>query len=200
MPRLADLSSEFGSQAHPDSEDFMDAARWPDLDWTRLAHTHCLQREPFDRYVPPEQYANYDDWRAATQRYQATILKHHIETLRRLKYRPTGGFAAFYWADAHPAVTWSVLDHERKPKLGYYALAAACAPVIVVAHRPDAPYRPGEPIEPDVPLASTLRDPAAPVRPPARRRGYARRPHRRRVDRTRIPRPPGQALPRKPFW
>ena len=29
------------------------------------------------------------------RRYQATVLRHHIETLRRLKYRPTGGFAQF---------------------------------------------------------------------------------------------------------
>jgi beta-mannosidase len=164
IPRLAQFVSEFGSQAIPDSDEFMDAPRWPDLDWTRLAHTHCLQLEPFERYVAPTDYANYDDWRAATQRYQATILKHHIETLRRLKYRPTGGFAAFYWADAHPAVTWSVLDHNRKPKLGYYALAAACAPVIVVADRPDAHYAPGDPIELDVHVVSDERAPIAAVR------------------------------------
>jgi len=164
IPRLAQFVSEFGSQAIPDSDEFMEAERWPDLDWTRLAHTHCLQLEPFERYVPPANYANYDDWRAATQRYQATILKHHVETLRRLKYRPTGGFAAFFWADAHPAVTWSVLDHERKPKLGYYALAAACAPVIVVADRPAEQYAPCERIELDVHVVSDRRDGVAAVR------------------------------------
>ncbi|HVT75470.1 MAG TPA: glycoside hydrolase family 2 TIM barrel-domain containing protein, partial [Acidimicrobiales bacterium] len=161
VPRLAQFVSEFGSQAIPDSDEFMEAERWPDLDWTRLAHTHCLQLEPFERHVPPANYANYDDWRAATQRYQATILKHHVETLRRLKYRPTGGFAAFFWADAHPAVTWSVLDHERKPKLGFYALAAACAPVIVVAERPAPVYEPGEPIVLDVHVISDRRDTVA---------------------------------------
>ena len=39
-------------------------------------------------------------------------------------------------------MTWSVLDHEREPKAGYGALAAACAPVIVVADRPE-PVRAG---------------------------------------------------------
>ncbi len=164
VPRLARFVSEFGSQAIPDSDDFMHSERWPDLDWTRLAHTHCLQREPFDRYVPPADYASYDDWRAATQRYQATILKHHIETLRRLKYRPTGGFAAFYWADAHPAVTWSVLDHQRTPKLGYYALVEACAPVIVTAVRPQESYAPGDTIELAVHVVSDRRDALAAVR------------------------------------
>jgi len=158
VPRLARFLSEFGSQAIPDNDDFMGAERWPQLDWDRLAHTHCLQLEPFNRYVPPANYATYDDWRAATQRYQATILKHHIETLRRLKYRPAGGFAAFYWADAHPAVTWSVLDHEREPKLGYYALVAACEPVIVVAERPRAAYAAGDAIELDVHVISDRRE------------------------------------------
>ena len=157
VPRLARFLSEFGSQAIPDNDEFMGAETWPSLDWDRLARTHCLQLEPFNRYVPPADYPSYDDWRAATQRYQATILKHHIETLRRLKYRPAGGFAAFYWADAHPAVTWSVLDHEREPKLGYYALVAACAPVIVVAERPKAAYAPGDAIELDVHVVSDRR-------------------------------------------
>ncbi len=157
VPRLAQFVSEFGSQAIPDNDEFMGADAWPALDWDRLARTHCLQLEPFNRYVPPASYPTYDDWRAATQRYQATILKHHVETLRRLKYRPSGGFAAFFWADAHPAVTWSVLDHERTPKLGYYALAAACAPVIVVGARPDETYAPGADLALDVHVISDRR-------------------------------------------
>ena len=48
--------------------------------------------DPFERHVPPSRYATFDSWRDATQRYQAELLRHHIETLRRLKYRPTGGF------------------------------------------------------------------------------------------------------------
>ena len=53
----------------------------------------------------------------ATQAYQATVVRRHIEALRRIKYRPTGGFAQFCFADGHPAVTWSVLGHDRAPKL-----------------------------------------------------------------------------------
>ena len=87
------------------------------------------------------------------------MIKHHIETLRRLKYRPTGGFCQFAFADAHPAVTWSVLDHDRVPKRGYETLAAACAPVIVVADRPDAVYAPGDDLALDVHVVSDLRTP-----------------------------------------
>ena len=57
-----------------------------------------------------------------------------------------------------------MLDHERKPKLGYYTLAAACAPVIVVAERPAAHYAPGEAIDLDVHVVSDRRDAMAAVR------------------------------------
>src|SRR5205823_424368 len=133
-------------QAVPTTEEFMEPDRWPDLDWDRLWRTHALQRFAFDRYIPPADYATFDEWRVATQRYQATLIKHHVETLRRLKYRPAGGFCQFALADGHPAVTWSVVDHLRVPKAGYAALRAACAPVIVVADRPEAVYRPGDAI------------------------------------------------------
>ena len=58
-----------------------------------------------------------------------------METLRRLKYRPTGGFALAVLADARPMVSVAVLDYDRRPKRGYEALRAACQPVIVVADR-----------------------------------------------------------------
>jgi beta-mannosidase len=115
----------------------------------------------FDRYVPPAGYATFDDWRVATQRYQATVVKHHIETLRRLKYRPSGGFAQFCFADSMQSVTWSVLGHDRQPKLGYAALAAACEPVVVVADRLPAKAHPGDALALDIHVVSDLRHPLA---------------------------------------
>ena len=149
--------SEFGAQAVPHSDEFLEPARWPDLDWERLGHRHALQKPLFDRYVPPVEHATFGSWRDATQAYQANLVKHHVETLRRLKYRPTGGFCHFCFADGHEAVTWSVLDHRRTPKSGYHALADACAPVIVVADRPRASYRPGASLALDVHVVSDLR-------------------------------------------
>jgi len=90
-------------------------------------------------------------------------VKHHVETLRRLKYRPTGGFCQFCFADGHPGVTWSVLDDQRVPKAAFHALAAACAPVIITADRPDAVYAPGDPIALDVHVVSDARAPIADV-------------------------------------
>ena len=65
-----------------------------------------------------------------TQAYQAALLQLQIEDLRRLKYSPTGGFSQFSLADPLPAVSWSVLDHERVPKRGYFAVRDACRPVL----------------------------------------------------------------------
>jgi beta-mannosidase len=108
--------------------------------------------------LDPDGFATFDEWRDATQAYQAELLRRHVETLRRLKYRQAGGFAQFAFADGHPAVTWSVLDHERRPKAGYGALRDACAPVIVVADRPDATYAPGAAVALDVHVVSDRRE------------------------------------------
>ncbi len=135
MPRMVRFVSEFGAQAVPAAAAFMEPQRWPDLDWELLQERHGLQLHAFDKFVPPSGYATFDEWRDATQHYQATVLRHHIETLRRLKYRPTGGFCFFMFNDGGPMVSWSVLDHERQPKLAYQAVVDACRPVIVVADR-----------------------------------------------------------------
>jgi beta-mannosidase len=163
-PRLARFVSEFGAQAVPETADFMHPERWPDLDWDELCRRHGLQKWVFDRVVPPAEYATFDDWRRATQQYQAELVRRQVEHLRRLKYRPTGGFCHFSFADGRPGVTWSVLDHERVPKPAYEALAAACAPVIVTADRPAAVYNSGDPIALDVHVVSDLRVPVRDAR------------------------------------
>jgi beta-mannosidase len=129
-PRLARFVSEFGAQAVPESAEFMEPERWPDLDWKQLEARHNLQLQHFERFVPPDEFATFDDWRAATQAYQAALIQLQIEDLRRLRNRPTGGFLQFCFADGHPGVTWSVLDHDRLPKAGHAALTAACRTVL----------------------------------------------------------------------
>ena len=157
FPVLARFVSEFGAQAIPESAAFMHPESWPDLDWDHLEAHHCYQRSIFEQRVPPASFPTFDAWRRASQDYQSTLLRHHVETLRRLKYRPTGGFCVFLLADAQPAVTWSLLDHDRVPKSGYKAVAAACAPVIVTADRPDPSYHPGQRFEVDLHAVSDLR-------------------------------------------
>jgi hypothetical protein len=54
------------------------------------------------------------------------------------------------------------------PKRGYEALAAACAPVVVVADRPASSYQPGERIALDVHVVNDLRQPLGGARLQAR--------------------------------
>ncbi len=157
IPRMVRFVSEFGAQAIPESDDFIDTSAWPDLDWDHLSSRHGLQKKIFDLRVPPAAFASFDEWRTATQIHQAELLKHHIETLRRLKYRPAGGFCMFAFNDAMPMVSWSVLDHDRVPKRGFTALVEACRPVIVVAERMPAVVRPGQSIALDIHAVSDLR-------------------------------------------
>ena len=139
VPRLARFISEFGAQAVPS--------------WATTASSETL-----DRRVP--RAGTFDAWRTRTQQYQAEVIRFHIETLRRLKYRPAGGFCQLAFADAAPAaVSFAVLDHERAPKEAYEVMQHACAPVIVVAERPLESYELGAPLELDVHVINDLRRP-----------------------------------------
>lgn len=72
---------------------------------------------------------------------QPEVVKTTVEILRRLKYRPTGGFLLHALADAEPALGphgriepadgFGVLDGLRRPKPGWQALVDACRPLIV---------------------------------------------------------------------
>ena len=39
VPRMVRFVSEFGAQAVPETADFCEPERWPDLDWERLGRT-----------------------------------------------------------------------------------------------------------------------------------------------------------------
>lgn len=157
VPRVVRFVSEFGAQAVPPAADFIDPEAWPDLDWDELLRRHGLQKWVFDERVPPSQFDSFTEWRRATQEYQAELIRHHVELFRRLKYRPTGGFCVFAFNDPAPVVSWSVLDHERNPKLAWDALERACTPVIVVADRPPEVVAAGERLRLDVHVVSDLR-------------------------------------------
>jgi beta-mannosidase len=161
LPRLARFISEFGAQAVPNNALFCEPAKWPDLDWDRLGRDHCLQKVFFDRVVPPGDYTTFTEWQQATQEYQAELLRRHIEELRRIKYRPNGGFALFSLADAldHPSVTWSILGHDRSPKLAFEAVQDACRSVIITADRLPEVVTVGNAFSLDVHVVSDLRHP-----------------------------------------
>ncbi len=159
LPRLVRFVSEFGAQSVPDSAaEFVDVATWPALDWEYLAEHHGLEAAVMQARHPPELYPSFAAWARATQRYQAELLRQHIETLRRLKYRPTGGFCFSWLADAMPMISASVLDHERKPKAAWTAVVEACRPVIVVCDALPESVQPGRSLAIDVHVVSDLRE------------------------------------------
>ena len=106
IPRMVRFVAEFGAQAVPEDAAFMEPEHWPDLDWERLAEHHDLQHAVFERRLPPARLRHVRRVAAAPRSCtRRSSLKHQIEQLRRLKYRPTGGFTVSSLADAHPAVT-----------------------------------------------------------------------------------------------
>ncbi len=160
LPRLVRFVGAFGSQSVPDDASaWIDHEHWPDLDWPVLSGRHGADADRFERHLPTLGHPTFDQWVRFTQRYQATLLRHHIETLRRLKYRPTGGFCLSSLADAAPRISTAVLDHERRPKLAFAAITDACRQVIVVAERMPDQVTVGDAIALDVHAISDLHRP-----------------------------------------
>jgi beta-mannosidase len=79
--------------------------------------------------------------------------------LRRLKYRPTGGFCFSTLNDSAPTISSSVLDHRRRRKVAFDTVAAACRPVVVIADPLPDSVAPGSEIDVDVHVVSDLREP-----------------------------------------
>jgi beta-mannosidase len=127
------IISELGAQALPSVNEMAEMVgnSWPP-DWKKLAY-HDFQ---YDQTFHVARISMGNDWSVFvtnSQRYQAELLKFAIEHYRRAKYQKVGCFFQFMFMDCWPAVTWSVLSYDRKPKLGYHALERAYQPVLVGA-------------------------------------------------------------------
>lgn len=161
LPRMVRFVSEFGSDSPPIDADFiaeqLEFHEWPGLDWDRIADEHGYQRTSVERSFPPAEFDSFTDWCDALQRHQAHLLRVQIETLRRLKYRPTGGFSFSTLNDSAPMISSSVLDHQRRRKLAYDAVAQATRPVLVIADALGCTTRPGDVHDIDIHVVSDLR-------------------------------------------
>jgi beta-mannosidase len=132
LPRAVRFVSELGAQAVPADAAFCHPERWPDLAWESLVQDHGAQMAVFDQRVSPDDHADFASWQHATQRLQADLVRRSVEILRRLKYRPTGGFCVYRLADAYPAISFGLIGHDGTPKPAYDALVAACRPVLAI--------------------------------------------------------------------
>lgn len=142
FPGLSRLPTEYGAQALPDLESLQEI--WPleqAPDWGTLSLNYRLQAQRMLRYVPWE--GDLTKFVRKTQRYQAEVLKHATELFRRSKYHPTGGTFAFMLNDPAPAISWSVVDWRRRPKMAYELLKTAMNPVLICAEYPRETYEAG---------------------------------------------------------
>jgi len=159
LPRLVRFVSEFGAQAVPEELD-ISAVPWPPDSAGLIALADAgLHVEAADAQLPFTSQTSAGSWAEASRRYQAAVVKHSIETLRRLKYRPTGGFAQYMFHDVQPGISAALLDDERRPKPAWEALRAACRPVIVVADPLPSSIDPGADLHLAVHAVSDLRKP-----------------------------------------
>jgi beta-mannosidase len=70
-----------------------------------------------------------EDFVEATQKMQAFALQTAIEHFRRRKYECSG---AMFWQfnEPWPAISWSIIDYYRNPKLAYHKLKDIYSPVL----------------------------------------------------------------------
>jgi beta-mannosidase len=159
IPGLLRFVSGIGAQSVPDTSDLFGPEAWPDLDWERLSRHHGLRKVQLDRRVPVADHDSFTDWKNATQRSHADVVRRHVEQLRIRKYRPTGGFVVETLIDPQHAISTALVDHARVPKAAYDALVNACQPVIVAADVMPADVQPGEDLELDVYVVNDRRTP-----------------------------------------
>lgn len=133
----APLPSEFGAQALPRVETLQRTLAenaWPPR-WEVWAY-HNFQAEQTFRVAGVEMGPSLETFVANSQAYQARLLRFAIETYRRAKGKVTGYFQ-FMFVEPWEGITWAVVEVDRTPKAGYYALKEASSPVLLSL----VPYR-----------------------------------------------------------
>jgi len=123
------LVTEFGAQSLPRKKTLETIIGSPNLfppDWKKLS-LHCAQKERLIERAGD--FKNIGDLIMATQQYQAKLIRYHVEFYRRRKFKPCNGAHVFCFNDCWPAVTWSLVEFDRTPKLAYKALKRSMAPL-----------------------------------------------------------------------
>lgn len=132
---------------------------WPPDDVADLLGDSPVDHDVLAGRLPPEGFDSFDDWQRATCNYQALLLRTQIEALRRLKYRPTGGFVVAHLDDLRPVMSPSLVDATGTPKPALATMSAVCAPVLVTLDPWPACTHPGETLTCAVDVISDLRAP-----------------------------------------
>jgi beta-mannosidase len=119
--------TEFGAEglpAQPTLEAMFDAETlWPDtpLDWEAWKYADFQPDQTFN-LAKVKMGKSIQEFIAASQRYQANLIRFQTEVFRRAKWTKTTGLYQFMFVDDWPSITWSVVDYYRRPKLAYASL------------------------------------------------------------------------------
>jgi len=158
VPRMGRFVTAFGAASVSPDLPELSGPRWPALNWDAIADAIGARTDSLHHLAPPAPVSDGPTWARLTEVAQAELLRTTIETLRRLKYRPTGGFAAFYLADPSPAGGFGVFRSDRRAKPAWNALVEACRPVILVADPLPTSLRIGETRQVAIHVVSDLQD------------------------------------------
>jgi len=127
----APIPSEFGAQALPNLEILkrtLGEDAWPPK-WETWVY-HNFQPDQTFRVAGLEMGSGLEAFIENSQQYQARLLKFAIESFRRSKGKVTGYFQ-FMFVEPWEGITWAVLDVDRTPKQGFFALKEASSPVLL---------------------------------------------------------------------
>ena len=127
LPRMVRFVSDMGGQALP---------RNVDRDLDAMLRVAGAETDALHQLIPPSDYPDVDSWIAEMRRVQAELLKTTVETLRVLKYKPTGGFCAGLWRAVSPGLSRALVDHDGMPRPGHEAVARALQPVLPILYPP----------------------------------------------------------------
>jgi beta-mannosidase len=126
------FASEFGLQAPPSLDSLKkfvsEKELWPPgAEW----EYHRAELKKLERYVGAfKDFLQADQFVEIGQRMQAFALQTAIEHYRKRKYE-CGGTMFWQFNEPWPAISWSVIDYYRNPKLAYHKLKEIYSPILV---------------------------------------------------------------------
>ena len=66
-----------------------------------------------------------------SQLYHSFLIKYGAEAFRRKKYNPVMGIRLWSFVELNPGFHFTIVDYDRVPKIGYWALKAVQAPLSI---------------------------------------------------------------------
>lgn len=132
-------------------------APWPPENPAALIDPGSFDLDLLLARLPPDVFDSPSDWFRAAHNLQAHLIRTQVEMLRRLKYRPTGGFTIAHLADLYPTTAPSLVDHTGEAKPAMAALRDACAPLLVTLNPWPGCSHAGDLIGCDVHVVNDLR-------------------------------------------